>query len=215
MPGRDDYAGLLGRFYSSYIARPRLARTVGKLFWASDFGPLYDSLETLREVRAEVVVDIACGAGLALQWLDPAKVGRYVGIDQSPAMLARAEEVGRRRGFTAAELDLGEVTAIALPDGAADLALLYNGLHCFARPEAAVVEAARCLKPAGQLVGAMLVRGENRRVDRMMEREARKESGVMGPGGTIADLQQWLEDAGFGDVETSTTGSFATFSARR
>ena len=211
----DGYDSPTGRFYRSYIARPRLGRVVGRLLWASDFGLLYRSLETLREIDAEVVLDLACGAGLALAWLDPAKVGRYVGVDSSPSMLARAEQDAPRRGFDDVELHLADVAAVPLADGAADLCLLYNSLHCFARPDAALTEAARCLKPSGNLAGSMLLRGERSRVDRLMERGAQRQDGMMGPGGTAADLRRWLQQAGFDAVKVETAGAFATFRACR
>ncbi len=215
MPGGDDFAGFAGRFYSAYIAHPLLARALGRLMWASDFGPLYNSLGALRRAEADVVIDLACGAGLALGYLDPARVGRYVGIDNSPAMLARATSIAGRRGFVAVDLELADVSGVPLPDATADMCLLYNALHCFPRPEAAVAEAARCLRPSGRVVGSMLVRGESRRVDRLMDRGASEKGGMMGSGGTVSDLKRWLKDAGLASVETSVTGSLAMFSARR
>ncbi len=215
MPLQDGYDSATGRFYRSYIAHPRVGRVVGRLLWASDFGLLYRSLETLQQVEAEVVLDLACGAGLALGWLDPARVGRYVGVEASPSMLARAEWEASTRGFTGAELHLADVTAAPLPDGAADVCLLYNSLHCLPQPEAALEEAARCLKPSGRLIGSMLLRGESTRVDRLLERGARRQDGMMGPGGTAVGLRAWLQGAGFGEVVTDASGAFATFSARR
>lgn len=76
----DPYAGLVGRWYSFYIRRPRLGRCVGSALWGSDFAPLYARLARLADLPAGVtVLDAACGAGLALhcwtprQW--PAKPG--------------------------------------------------------------------------------------------------------------------------------------------
>ena len=63
----DPYAGALGRFYSVYIARPALARPLGRVLWRSDFAPMYASLAQLRALPAGVaVLDVACGAGVAL-----------------------------------------------------------------------------------------------------------------------------------------------------
>lgn len=107
MPQTDDYAGLGGRFYSAYIERPLLGRAVIRLLWGGDARPMYASLETLQHIEAGVtVVDAACGAGLALRWLEPSRVGRYIGADNSPAMLERARERANRRGFRDAEFEL-------------------------------------------------------------------------------------------------------------
>ncbi len=214
MAQTDDYAGLVGRIYSAYIERPLLGRAVIRLLWGGDAHPMYESLEGLSDVEAGMtVVDAACGAGLALRWLEPSRVGRYLGTDNSPAMLERARERARRRGFGAVEFQLADVTATPLDDGQADLYLLYNALHVVSAPEAALAEAARCLKPGGRVVGSMLLRGEVRRVDRFFEREQRKPTGLLGPGGTRADLQRWLD--GFTDVEVEVGGSLATVRAQR
>jgi ubiquinone/menaquinone biosynthesis C-methylase UbiE len=39
---------------------------------------------------------------------------------------------------------------LEVPDGTADLCLSYGGLHCVARPEDALAEMARCLRPGGR-----------------------------------------------------------------
>ena len=214
MSQADDYGGLGGRFYSAYIERPRLGRTVIRLLWGGDARPMYTSLEELRRLETGVtVVDAACGAGLVLGWLEPSRVGRYLGTDASPAMLGRARERAGRRGCAAAEFELADVAAIPLDDARADFYLLYNALHVVPDPGAAVAEAARCLKPGGHLVGSMLLRGEVRRVDRFFEHEQRKPTGLLGPGGTRADLGRWLDV--FVDVELIVGGSLATFRARR
>ena len=91
---------------------------------------MFRSLASLRDLDAGVtVLDACCGAGIALRWLDPSAVRRYIGVDISSAMLDRALHVAERRGFENAELQLAGVEAIPLSDAAADVALLYNALH--------------------------------------------------------------------------------------
>lgn len=215
-PPRDDYAGPLGAFYSWYIARPTMGRLLGRLIWASDFSLLYDSLSGLRALPAGVrVVDLACGAGLALRWLDPSRPVRYLGVDNSPAMLARARDEAHKLGFHDAELKPGDVEAVPVPDGGAEVCLLYNALHCVADPPTAVAEAARVLTPGGELRGSMLVRGAVDRIDRMMQREAAKGGTLLGPGGTVAELEGWLDAAGFDDVKLQRGGAMAVFHAGR
>jgi len=80
---------------------------------------------------------------------------------------------------------------------------------------AALVELARCLRHEGRMVGSTLVRHARDRADRILERESARPGGMMGPGGTTADLEQWLHDAGLGGVEMVTGGALAVFSARR
>ena len=212
----DPYARPLARFYAFYIERPLLARAVGALTWGTSFRGMFRSLASLRDLDAGLtVLDACCGAGLALRWLDPSAVRRYIGVDISPAMLERAQRLAERRGFENAELQLADVEAIPLPDAAADVALLYNALHAVPDPQAAATEVARCVRSHGRLIGTMAVRGRGRRADRIIERESAKEHGLIGPGGTAADLERWLGKAGFTDVELSFDGTLAVFDAQR
>ena len=134
MTSDDPYAGVTGRFYSFYIARPRIGRLVGRLLWGSDFAPLYASLTELGGLRpGSVVVDVACGAGLALGWLAPGRGIRYVGIDNSPSMIGRARRQALQRGLDDVEFLLGDVHSLPLRDRLADACLLYSGLQAFAQ----------------------------------------------------------------------------------
>ena len=205
----DPYAGAVGRFYSYYIARPALARPLGRVLWDSDFAPMYASLEQLRAVRADVtVLDVACGSGLALRWLDAGV--HYLGIDTSAAMLARSRRTARRRGFADARFTEGDAESLPFADGVAGVALLYNVLHCVAHPEAVLRETVRCLTPGGRLLGSMLLRGASPRVDRLMDRD--RESTIMGPGGTRQDLEAWLTQSLRG-FRLDVYGAMAVFQA--
>lgn len=204
----DPYGGAVGRFYSFYIARPRWARVVGRMLWASDLTPLYRSMEQLRQVAAgSTVLDAACGAGLALRWLPGAGV-QYIGVDISPAMVERTRSEARRLRLRDAEVVLGDIEALPFPDAGADVLLLYNALHCVPRPRCALAEAVRCLKPGGLLVGSMLVRGAVPRVDRLLDRD--QGSRMMGPGGTAQDLEKWLQHH-LMDVQLDLNGAFVVF----
>lgn len=211
MHSTDPYAGAAGRFYSFYIARRRLGRLVGRALWASDFRPLYRQLDGLRELSPGVVLlDVACGAGLALRWLDPAAGVRYIGVDASPAMLRRARRQARRRGHDHVELHLADAALMPLPDAAADVGLLCNALHCVADPEAVLGEMVRCLKPGAAVIGSMLVRGNETRADRLMDADT---LGLTDSGGSDADLRGWL-GAHLLDVQVQTTDALACFTAK-
>jgi ubiquinone/menaquinone biosynthesis C-methylase UbiE len=207
----DDYAGLKGRFYRAYIRRPRAAHLVGGVLWGSDFRPFHEHLGRLASLAAgSTVLDAACGAGLALEHLDPRAGHRYVGIDRSPAMLDAAQRVADRRGFDHVELRLGDIASIPLPDGAADVGLLYNALHCVPDPMAVVSEVVRCLAPGATLLGSSLVLGGTARADRILWLDP-----TMGPGGTVADLRRWLAAAGLTGVDVASSGALAVFDAHR
>lgn len=207
----DDYAGLRGRFYRSYIRHPQVARLVGAGLWGSDFRPLYRHLARLASIPpGSTVLDAACGAGLTLDWLDPDRRHRYVGVDLSPSMLEVTRRRAARRGFGDVELHLADIAALPVADGIAEVGLLYNALHCVPDPRAVVIEVVRCLAPEGRLLGSALVRGGSPRADKLLGLDP-----TMGPGGTVEDLRGWLDNAGLRAVELDASGAMAVFSARR
>jgi SAM-dependent methyltransferase len=183
---------------------------VGKAVWGSGFGPLYDSLAQLGALPSGTrVLDVACGAGLALRYLDPGV--RYVGVDHSPSMLQQARRSAQHRGFAHVELHLADVGAMPVPDAAADVGLLYNSLHCFTDPQAALADMVRCLRPNAAVHGSMLVREAVPRADRLLEKGA-VPGGMVSHGGSTQDLRRWLDH--LADVEVSTVGALAVFKAR-
>ena len=156
-----------------------------------------------------LVVDAPCGAGVAFRGLSPEQDVRYVAVDLSQSMLARAQATAARRGLQGIEFVRADATAIPIESGEADLFLSHFGVHCLPDPEAAVREAARCLRAGGRLEGSMIARGPGLR-QRMLVRPG---VGGFGPGGTVADLSRWLERAGLRQERLEESGCFAYFSA--
>jgi ubiquinone/menaquinone biosynthesis C-methylase UbiE len=210
---RDDfYASPLGAAYSAYMERPRLSRTLGRLFWGGDTRRYYESMTAIGEVPAGgTIVDCPCGAGPALRALDPDAAVRYVAADLSPAMLRRARERAQRRNLTSL-VELVESSAEELPlqSSSADLFLSYWGLHCFPEPRAAIEEISRVLKPGGRLVGASFVRGPSLR-QRLTLLPNR---GDFGPMCTEPELLGWLEAAGLRLTGKGRSGLYMFFEAR-
>lgn len=184
--------------------------------WDADFAPMYKRLAALGELPAGVtVLDAACGAGLALRWLDPTAVAHYVGVDASPSMLARARKVAGSRGFRNAGFELADIADIPSDDDAADVCLLLNALHCVADPPAAIAEVTRCLAPGGRLIGSMLIRGGSSKADQILAKEASRANGTAGPGGTLADLERWLRETDLIEIQTEHGGAMAIFEAEK
>jgi ubiquinone/menaquinone biosynthesis C-methylase UbiE len=205
---------LAGGLYDAYIERERVARVVGQLLWGSDMSAMYRSMRQIGELPpGATVLDVPCGGGVALRGLRPGQRVRYLAVDLSPAMLRRAARVASREGLRQVEWIEASAEALPLPDATADLAVAYNGLHCFAHPAAAVAEIARCVRPGGRLVGTAIVRGELPRADRLIAAFARE--GSFGPGGTRGDLERWLAEAGFVDLRLEADGAVIAFAASR
>jgi SAM-dependent methyltransferase len=207
---RAGFDGAIGRAYSWYMDRPRMARVIGAIVWGADTRPFYRRLGAVREVPdGAVVVDAPCGSGIALKGLDPAQNVRYLALDLSGAMLERARRRAAALGLSQVEFVQGDVEQIPAGNRSVDLFLSWWGLHCVPDPGAAVREAARCLKPGGRLVGGMICKGDGLR-QRLIVRPG---TGLFGPTGTPDDLAAWMERAGLTREGLEVSGPFAYFEA--
>ena len=98
------------------------------------------------------VLDVACGTGVVA--ITAARIGARVrGVDLTPELLERARENARIANF---EIDFreGDVEALPFEDAAFDVVLSQFG-HMFApRPDVAIGEMLRVLKPGGTIAFA-------------------------------------------------------------
>jgi len=114
------------------------------------------AIDRLALQPGETVLDVGCGTGLSLEGLQRrvGATGRVVGIEQCPAMIARA---GNRMCAQAN----GNVELICAPaeeaniEGQADAAL-FHFTHDVLRRPAALDRVLRHLKPGGRLVACGL-----------------------------------------------------------
>src|SRR5580693_4550301 len=98
------------------------------------------------------VLDVACGTGVVA--VTAARRGATVsGLDLSPVLLERARYNADLAGVTV-DFAEGDAEALAYPDASFDVVLSQFG-HIFApRPEVALSEMLRVLKPGGRLAFA-------------------------------------------------------------
>jgi len=106
------------------------------------------------------IVDLCTGTGdFAIAAAGTHARAEIVGIDFAGAMLSVAMEKVRARALThRIALVRGDATRIPVRDGWADAATIGFGIRNVARPEEALLELARVLKPGGRL--AILELGE-------------------------------------------------------
>jgi SAM-dependent methyltransferase len=209
---RDDfYASPFGAVYSAYMERPRLSRLIGRIVWGGDSKRYYESMAAVAEVAdGGTIIDCPCGGGPALRALRPSADIRYVAIDLSPSMIARARRRASARQLASVEFTEADATDIPEVSDSADLFLSFWGLHCFENPEDALIEAARVLKPGGRLVGSCFVRGNDSLRQRRLIRSG---SGDFGRVGTQAEIENWLTAAEFDLSSMERSGPFLFFDA--
>src|SRR5215216_371295 len=91
----------------------------------------------------DAVLDVACGTGNAAL-LAAARGARVVGVDAAPRLLAVARERAAALGVEV-ELLEGDLAALPVGDGAADVVLSVFGVIFAADPASALREVARVL----------------------------------------------------------------------
>lgn len=98
--------------------------------------------------RDSLVVDVGTGTGFIAAGL-ATRVGGIIGIDSSPAMLARASSNLAELGIDNVELVEAPVDRFPLDDDAADAAVANMVLHHAPNPAAMIAEMARVVRPGG------------------------------------------------------------------
>lgn len=97
------------------------------------------------------IVDLGAGEGVLSQLL-ARKAKSVICIDNSPSMVEIGTSLAREHDFSNLSYQLGDIEAVPLPDRSADLVLLSQALHHANKPEVALAESYRILRPGGRLV---------------------------------------------------------------
>jgi ArsR family transcriptional regulator len=101
----------------------------------------------------ESLLDVGTGTGRMLELLAPL-IRRGVGLDVSPEMLSIARD--RLAHVQHCQVRLGDLYRLPFTDGAGeqgfDAVLFHQVLHYLDDPQAAIVEAARTLRPRGRVI---------------------------------------------------------------
>jgi SAM-dependent methyltransferase len=111
------------------------------------------------EVAGLDAIELGCGTAYVSAWL-ARRGARVTGIDNSPRQLETARRLQREHGLDFPLL-LGNAEAVPLPDASFDLAISEYGASIWADPYRWIPEAARLLRPGGELIflvnGAILM----------------------------------------------------------
>jgi ArsR family transcriptional regulator len=97
------------------------------------------------------IADLGAGEGLISQLL-ARNAKRVVCVDNSPKMVEFGSDLARKNGFANLVYKLGDIEDVPLKSGSVDLALLSQALHHARRPQRAIDEAFRILRPGGHVI---------------------------------------------------------------
>jgi len=170
----DQLAGKFGRTYCP-------GRT-----WQGVARLLFDLIPPMT------IADLGAGEGTLSQLLAK-RAKKVIAIDNSEKMVEFGSELAQRHGFENLEYRLGSMEDPPIPAGSIDLALLSQALHHSANPVRAVAAAHRILKKGGRIAILDLL---SHRFEQARELYADTWLGF-----SETDLQQFLEEAGFRDIE--------------
>jgi ubiquinone/menaquinone biosynthesis C-methylase UbiE len=107
------------------------------------------------------VLDVASGPGLVSLAFAP-QVKRVTGVDITPRMLERAEELKRERGVNNVEFRQGDIAALPFPPESFDLVVCRFAFHHFPDPAGVLREMVRVCRPSGRVVVADTLSSEDR-----------------------------------------------------
>jgi SAM-dependent methyltransferase len=155
MPGLPDYVltnrAQWTRSNAEYTGeRARFAWAEDAITWGV-WGAPEDELHMLPELDGRDVIELGCGTAYFSAWLKRRGARRVVGVDVTPAQLDTAHALNAEQDLG---LELIEANAedVPLADAQFDLAISEYGASIWCDPELWVAEAARLLRPGGELV---------------------------------------------------------------
>lgn len=141
-----------------------------------------------------VIADLGAGEGTFSQLL-ARRASRVIAVDSSERMVEFGANLAARNGVTNLEYRLGDMESLPIGDGEVDLAFFSQSLHHALRPERAMEEAWRIVRPGGRIAVLDLLRHQFE--------EARELYADLWLGFTEVELRRFLSGAGFSSVSTA------------
>ena len=148
----------------------------------------------LKLMPPMVIADLGAGEG-TLSQLMAQRARKVIAIDNSEKMVEFGAELARKHNIANLEYRLGDIEDVPIRARTVDLAILSQALHHASHPERAIAEAWRILKPGGRIAILDLSRHQFE--------EAREMYADLWLGFSELEIERYLQDAGFRNVETA------------
>lgn len=148
----------------------------------------------LRILPPLEVADLGSGEGLLAELL-ARRCRRVIAVDNSEKIVKFGAARARKNGIKNLEFRLGDLESPPIEPGSVDLVILSQALHHAADPAAALAAAHRLLRRPGRVL-VLDLRSHG-------FEQARESYGDAWLGFAESDLEQWLEKAGFRNIDIS------------
>ncbi len=159
--------------------------------------------------NGETVVDLGCGGGLDVL-LAAGKVGptgKAIGIDMTPAMIARAQanaaKANQGQGYANVEFHLATIDRLPLPDASVDCVISNCVINLAPDKRAVFREIHRVLKPGGRMAVSDIALKQSLPAE--IGENMLAYIGCIAGAISISDYEMGLRDAGFGSVDIVDT----------
>jgi arsenite methyltransferase len=164
-------------------------------------------LATAHLKQGEVVVDLGSGGGLDvfLAARQVGQSGKAIGIDMTPQMLELARANAVKGGYQNVEFLEGQIDAIPLPDGVADIVISNCVVNLAPDKNKVFREIHRVLKPGGRVAISDIALKQD--LPDELAQSAAALVGCIAGAISIKEYEEGLKAAGFSEVAVVDTGA--------
>lgn len=149
----------------------------------------------------ETVVDLGSGGGFDafLAAREVGETGRVIGVDMTPTMITKARNNADKANFENVEFRLGEIEYLPIGNDTVDVIISNCVINLSPNKPQVFKDAYRVLKPGGRLAISDVV--ASCKMPEEMKNDLALYAGCMAGASLIADLERYMQEAGFIDIK--------------